>query len=173
MDVQIEGQHTEVTPETQAWITERLEGWNHPDADITHARVTLLKHTRHHKGSDEARIVVNLSGKTLSATQIADTLDDALYGVLKVMERELREFRRLRRGVVKGTEPRSRGRIVRLFPERDYGFIETDARREVYFHAHAVHGTAFAQLAVGMGVALVIEAGHAGPQAAWVMPQAV
>jgi len=27
--------------------------------------------------------------------------------------------------------------MVRLFVDRGYGFIETDARREVYFHAHA------------------------------------
>lgn len=173
MELQIEGQHTAVAPETQAWIAERLEGLNQPEEDIIHARVTLVKHERHQKGSDEARIFMTLSGKTLTATEVGETLDDALYGAFNVMERELREFRTVRRGVVKGAGPRPRGRIVRLFPDRAYGFIETESHREVYFHAHAVHGLPFAKLAVGMTVELDIEAGHAGPQASRVIPSMV
>ena len=60
---------------------------------------------------------------------------------------------------------------MRLFVDRGYGFIETDARREVYFHAHAVHGIPFEKLAVGMVVDLDIEAGKDGPQAARVIPR--
>jgi ribosome-associated translation inhibitor RaiA/cold shock CspA family protein len=170
MDLHIEGQHTTPAPATQAWIRQRLEGLDQPDQDIIHARVTLVKHERHQKGSEEVRIVVSLPGKTLSAVQNGDTLDDALYGAFDVMERTLREFREVRRGVVKGAGPRPRGRIVRLFPDREYGFIETESHREVYFHAHAVHGLPFDKLAVGMGVDLEIEAGHAGPQASQVIP---
>jgi cold shock CspA family protein len=51
-----------------------------------------------------------------------------------------------------------------------YGFIETEAHREVYFHAHAVHGIPFEQLHVNMVVDLDIEAGHAGLQAIRVTP---
>jgi len=141
MDLHIEGQHTTVAPETQNWITTRLEALNQPEEDIVHARVTLVKHERHRKGSEEARIFLTLAGKTFSATHGGNTLDDALYGALAVIERELREFRVRRREHVKSTEPRPRGRIVRLFPERAYGFIETESHREVYFHAHAVHGS--------------------------------
>ena len=59
---------------------------------------------------------------------------------------------------------------MRLFVDRGYGFIETDARREVYFHAHAVHGIAFEKLAMGMVVDLDSEAGNEGPQASRVIP---
>lgn len=173
MDLKVEGQHTEVSAEVKTWVTSRLEAMNQPDEDIIHARVTLVKNERHQKGSDEARIVLNLSGKTLNATSSGDTLDDALYSALDVIERELREFRVVRRGVVKGAGPRPRGRIVRLFPDRDYGFIETESHREVYFHAHAVHGLPFHKLAIGMGVDLDIEAGNAGPQASRVIPHIV
>lgn len=173
MDLKVEGQHTEVSAEVKTWVTSRLEAMNQPDEDIIHARVTLVKNERHQKGSDEARIVLNLSGKTLNATSSGDTLDDALYSALDVIERELREFRVVRRGVVKGAGPRPRGRIVRLFPDRDYGFIETESHREVYFHANAVHGLPFHKLAIGMGVDLDIEAGNAGPQASRVIPHIV
>jgi cold shock CspA family protein/ribosome-associated translation inhibitor RaiA len=165
MEVRIEGRHTQVAPDVQALIRQRLEELNTPHADILHARVTLVKHERHQHGSDEVHMFVTLSGKALSVTRTGDTLDDALYQALQVMSRELHDFRSIRQGTVKTPGPRPRGRIARLFPERGYGFIETESHREVYFHANAVHGLPFERLAVGMTVELDVEAGHAGPQA--------
>ena len=165
MDVHIEGHHTQVAPDVQAWITQRLEALNTPHADILHARVTLMKHERHQQGSEEVRVFVTLPGKTLSATRTGATLDEALSQALDVITHELHDFRVIRQRTVKTPGPRPRGRIVRLFPERAYGFIETESHREVYFHANSVHGLPFERLAVGMTVELDLEAGHAGPQA--------
>jgi cold shock CspA family protein/ribosome-associated translation inhibitor RaiA len=170
MDLHIEGHHTQVGPEVREWIMQRLEALNAPYHDILHARVTLMKHERHHKGSEEVRVFLALAGKILSATGTGDTLDDALYEALEVMTRELHTFRTLRQHAVKTSGPRPRGRIVRLFPERGYGFIETESHREVYFHAHALHGMSFEALAVGMPVELDVEEGHAGLQASRVTP---
>jgi hypothetical protein len=39
-----------------------------------------VKKTRHQQGSDEARVFLTLSGKTLSATRTVDILDEALQG---------------------------------------------------------------------------------------------
>ena len=170
MELHIEAQHIDLEPDLQTWITARLDALNAPDQDILHARVTVVKSVHHLRGSDEARVVLVLSGKTLSATHTGDTIDDALYEVLDVIERELHDFRTVRRGVVKEPGPRPHGRIVRVFPDEGYGFIETEAHREVYFHAHAVHGIPFEQLHVNMVVDLEIEAGHAGLQATRVTP---
>lgn len=170
MELQIEGRHTEIEPNVQAWITQRLDTLNTPHDDIIHARVTLLKHERHQKGSEEARLFLSLSGKTLSVTRTADTVDDALYQAFEVMTRELREFRTIRQRGAKTPGPRPRGRIVRLFVDRGYGFIETESHREVYFHANSVHQAPFEKLEVGMTVDLDIEPGHAGPQASRVTP---
>ena len=170
MDVQIEGHHTQVGPDVQAWISQRLEALNAPYQDIVHARVTLVKHERHHKGSDEAHVFVTLSGKTLSATRTGNTLDEALSEALDVITRQLREFRTIRQHAVKTHSPHPRGRIVRLFSDRGYGFIELESHREVYFHAHSIHNMPFEALEVGMLVDLDIEVGHAGPQASRVMP---
>ena len=170
MEVHIEGQHTAAESALQVWITQRLEELNARYQDILHARVTLVKNAHHQQGSDEARVFLTLSGQTLSATRTAATLDDALYEVLDVITRELDDFRTIRQHAAKTPGPRPRGRIVRLFPERGYGFIETESHREVYFHANSVHGVPFEQLAVGMAVDLDVEAGHAGPQASRVSP---
>ena len=170
MELQIEAQHTEVEPTLQDWIRARCEALNTPYEDILHARVALVKHPRHLRGSDEARVFLTLSGKTISVTRAGDTIEDALYEVFDVIERELHDFRILRRGVSKDPGPRIRGRIVRLFADRGYGFIETDTHREVYFHANSVHGVPFAKLQVDTVVDLDIEAGHQGPQATRVTP---
>ena len=68
MDLQIEGQHTEVASDVHSWIAEHLEALDAPYHDILHGRVTLVKSARHRHGSDEARVVLTLAGKTLSAT---------------------------------------------------------------------------------------------------------
>lgn len=170
MELHIEAQHTEVDPTLRDWIRTHCEALNTPYGDIMHARVALVKHPRHLHGSDEAHVFLTLSGKTMSVTRAGNTLEDALYEAFNVMERELHDFRILRRGVSKDPGPRIRGRIVRLFTERGYGFITTDTHREVYFHARAVHGMPFAKLQVNTVVDLEIEAGHQGPQATRVTP---
>jgi cold shock CspA family protein len=170
MELHIDAQHSELEPGLKTWLIERLEALNAPEQDILHARVTVIKHVHHLHGSDEARVVLGLSGKTLSVTRTGNTIEDALYAVFDVIARELHDFRTVRRGVSKAPGPRPRGRIVRLFPEEGYGFIETEAHRDVYFHAHAVHGIPFAHLQVNMVVDLDIEAGHAGLQATRVTP---
>jgi len=170
MELHVEAQHTEVDPTLRDWIGARCEALNTPHADIVQARVALVKHPRHLRGSDEARVVFTLSGKIINVTRAGETLEDALYKVFDVLERELHDFRSLRRGVSKDPGPRVRGRIVRLFVDRGYGFIATDTHREVYFHANAVHGMPFAKLQVDTVVDLDIEAGHQGPQATRVTP---
>jgi cold shock CspA family protein/ribosome-associated translation inhibitor RaiA len=170
MELHIDAQHIDLELGLQDWITERLEALNVPEQDILHARVTVVKNTHHLQGSDEARVVLVMSGKTLTATRTGDTIEDALYEVLDVIERELHDFRTVRRAVVKEPGPRPHRRIIRVFPDEGYGFIETEAHREVYFHANAVHGISFEQRQVNMVVDLDIEAGHAGLQATRVTP---
>jgi cold shock CspA family protein/ribosome-associated translation inhibitor RaiA len=169
MDLQIEALHTEVEPELREWISERMDELNRPADDILHARVSLLKQQRHQKGSDEVRVFLALSGKTLQVTQPGDTIQDALYEALSVLTQELREFRKQRRefdrtsGLTTGKT--TIGRIVSLFDDRDYGFIETDGNEEVYFHADVLQGLSFDQLDIGMTVSVLVEMGRVGPRA--------
>jgi len=170
MQVYIEGQHTEVQPELRTMITEQLEALNAPHDDIIHARVALDKDTHHQQGTDEVRVTLSLPGKMLTAKKTARTLYDAVNAALGAVERELQEFRDQRRGVVKEPGPRIRGRILRVFRDRGYGFAETETSQEVYFHANSVHGIAFEVLEVGMAMDLEIEAGEKGLQASRLTP---
>ena len=71
-------------------------------------------------------------------------------------------------GNVKAHEPATTGRIVRLVPDEECGFLETPDGREIYFHAHSVLDAQFADLAVGDAVRFVEEAGDEGAQASTV-----
>jgi putative sigma-54 modulation protein len=171
MQVQIEGHHTDVQAELRERITRRLEELNDPHEDIVHARVTLDKDTHHQQGVDEVRVILTLSGKMLTAKKTASRLYDAANAALETIERELKAFRSQRRGVIKDPGPRIRGRIVRIFLDRGYGFIETETSQEVYFHTNSVHGIPFGQLEVGMAMDLEVEAGEKGLQASRVTPR--
>jgi ribosomal subunit interface protein len=170
MQIYIEGQHTDVQPELRERIRQRLEQLNVPHEDILHARVAIEKATHHQQGADEVRVTLTLPGKTLTAKKTATTLYDATNAALETIERELKEFRDQRRGVLKEPGPRIRGRIVRIFRDRSYGFAETETFQEVYFHANSVHGIRFEELEVGMPMDLEIEAGQKGPQASRMTP---
>jgi ribosomal subunit interface protein len=171
MQVYIEGQHTDIQPELREHITQYLEALNAQHEDILHARVALDKDTHHQQGVDEVRVILTLPGKQLTAKKTATTLYDAANAALETIERELKEFRDQRRGVVKEPGPRIRGRIIRIFRDRGYGFVETETHQEVYFHANSVHGIAFEDLEVGMAMDLDIEAGEKGPQASRMTPR--
>lgn len=84
------------------------------------------------------------------------------------LKRELQEYADKQRGDVKSHEAHPRGRVVRVFHDRGYGFLESDEGYEVYFHQNAVLDGSFARLAVGDEVWFEEEEGEQGPQASTV-----
>lgn len=171
MQIYIEGQHTDVQSELRERITQRLEELNAQHDDILHARVALDKDTHHQQGADEVRIILSLAGKMLTARKTATTLYDATNAALETINRELRRFRKQRKEGVQGSGPRISGKVVKLFSERQYGFVETETYAEVFFHADAVRDVSFDKLEVGMVMDLEIESGEKGPQAARITPR--
>jgi cold shock CspA family protein/ribosome-associated translation inhibitor RaiA len=82
--------------------------------------------------------------------------------------RQVEEYSRIRRREVKALEPeRQYARIVRLYPEQGYGFIETPERQNVYFHRAVVRDDGFDALELGSEVfyTLADEEGPMGPMA--------
>ena len=78
-------------------------------------------------------------------------------------------MRRLQRQV-KHHEPAPAGRVARLDPSGEFGFIETTDGREIYFHRNSVLNDAFHRLKLGTAVAYSEEEGEKGPQASTVRP---
>lgn len=89
----------------------------------------------------------------------------AINDAFKETARRLEDYVRRRRGQVKQRIGPPQGRVVRLFPDEGYGFLEDADGREIYFHRNSVLDGAFSRLEVGNEVRFAEEPGEKGPQA--------
>ncbi len=123
---------------------------------------------RHHRGKLYGiRIDITIPRKEIAVTReenedIYVSLRNAFDSAFRILE----EHRRRERGVVKTHEEHPSGRVIKLFPEEQYGFIRTaEDERDVYFHSNSVLNGDFAKLKVGTEVSFLEEQGKEGPQA--------
>ncbi|MBZ5558025.1 MAG: HPF/RaiA family ribosome-associated protein [Acidobacteriia bacterium] len=109
--------------------------------------------------------------KTTKGTDLDPERQHAFVAVREafdVARRRLQDYGRRQRGAVKIPARSPRGRVVRLFPVDDYGYVEAEDGHEVYFQKHSVLKDAFDRLTVGSQVSFVEEPGDKGPQASTV-----
>lgn len=92
----------------------------------------------------------------------------AIREAFDIARRRLQDYARQQRGAVKTAAQQSQGCVSRFFPIDEYGYIETEDGREVYFQKSSVLKDGFDHLAVGNAVSFVEEAGEKGPQASTV-----
>lgn len=124
---------------------------------------------RRHQGKlYSVRIDITVPGKELAVTR--EENEDAYVAVRDAFDaavRKLEEHARRRHGDVKSHATPPTGRIIRIFPDSDYGFIKTSDDREIYFHRNSVlDNVDFKQLKFGTEVTFIEEQGKEGPQAA-------
>jgi ribosome-associated translation inhibitor RaiA len=170
MDLQIEGVHTDVTPQWRVDIEARVADL-HPGHDITHVRVRLTEHD--HRSPDDSHsvlIVVQIPGHTITAEKQQGTFEEAIHDTFDAVAVELEKIREKRAShEVNVSAPPERGIVTKLLPADDYGFIALEDGTEVYFHRNAVRDAVFEQMD-GMEVSLNVEPGEKGPQATVVQP---
>jgi ribosomal subunit interface protein len=138
---------------------------------IMSCRVAVEAPVRHHRkgGPFKVRIDLSVPGAELVVNRQAD---DDLYVAIRdafdAARRKLEDYARRQRGAMKAHEAPTHGRVIKLFPEEGYGFLETSDGHEIYFHHHSVLRAGFDRLAIGTGVRYVEEQGEHGPQASTV-----
>ncbi|MFZ5449127.1 MAG: cold shock domain-containing protein [Thermodesulfobacteriota bacterium] len=171
-DIHIEGRQVEILPEWRAKIEAELARLQkHYKDPILHARVEIMATPHHRLGAFEVHLVVNVPGDTITLLRQGDMVMPLVVEAFDALDRRLREHSQVAQQQVKThLEVAEHGRVVRLFPEEDYGFIESDAGLEVYFHANALKKGKFSHLKPGAPVKFAQEAGDKGPQAIWVQP---
>jgi ribosomal subunit interface protein len=137
---------------------------------IISCRVVVEGPGRHHRqGPYAVRIDVTVPGTDLVVDRQTDTdLYVAIRDAFDAARRRLEDHARRQRGDVKAHEAVSHGRVSKLLPERDHGFLETPEGREIYFHRNSVLHPGFERLAIGTEVRFTEEAGDQGPQASTV-----
>jgi len=137
---------------------------------IMGCRVVVEELQRRHRRGNlySVRIDITVPGKELAVSRQEN--EDAYVAIRDAFDaavRLLEEHGRQKRGVVKAhTEP-TLGRIIRVFPTSNYGFIMSSGDREIYFHRNSIVGdVGFSDLKLGTEVTFIEEQGSEGPQAA-------
>jgi ribosomal subunit interface protein len=170
MDIEIQTQHVEMQPEWRTLIEERLARLAERYPKLIRVHVTL-KHGPHHAhGAEEVDIVATYPRATLRAGKREEGMRDAVHAALEALERQLAEHRDEQQRFGTGFGARASGTIERLFADRGYGFIQSEAGEEVYFHRNALRELDFATLELGLPVSIEVEQGSHGLHATRVFP---
>jgi ribosomal subunit interface protein len=167
LPLQITARDVSLSEAAQADIRAKAENLETYYNGIIGCRVVVEGPVRHHrKGPFTVRIDLSVPGAELVVDRQADEdLYVAIRDAFDAARRRLEDYARRQRGEVKSREEPPRGRVSRLFPAEDYGFLETPDGREIYFHRHSVLHPGFDRLAVGTEVRFAEESGEKGPQA--------
>jgi cold shock CspA family protein len=140
---------------------------------ITSCRVVVSAPHHHHVSGNlyEIKIDVTIPGIEIVVSRIPpehkknEKIALALREAFDTARRRLEDAVRKQSGAVKAHGTPAHGRIARLSPEQDHGFIESSDGRDVYFHANSVSKGGIGRLEVGTQVRFVEEQGINGPQA--------
>jgi ribosomal subunit interface protein len=148
-------------------IAEKAEKLDRFSERIMSCRVVVDSvQRRHHQGKlFGVRIDVTVPGKELYTSEQSEDVYVCIRDAFDSAYRLVEEKRRRERGVVKTHEETPTGRVARIFPDEQYGFIHTTDDRDVYFHRNSVLNGDFHRLKVGAEVSFLEEQGKEGPQA--------
>ena len=180
LPLQITFRHMESSDAVTARIRERAGELERFFDRIISCRVVVeCRHPRRQQGNlFRVRIDLKVPGREITVGRdpaahkahedIYVAIRDAFDAARRVLEDHVRE----RRGEVKLHAVPEHGRIARLLPERDGGFILTSDGNEIYFHRNSVANSGFDKLAVGDEVRFVAQHSEsaAGRQASTVVP---
>ena len=163
----------ETSPALEADIRERVQKLEKLCDHIISCHVVVEQLHRHkHRGNlFNIRIDVAVPGKTLIVEhehRMDHGHEDAYVAArdsFNAMGRKLEDYARRERGDVKHHDEPDHGRIVELYPNMDYGNIESSDGRVIYFHRNSIVNGNFDDLENGTRVRYVEEAGDEGPQA--------
>ncbi len=177
--LEIRFQQMDPSPAVEARIREKVEALERVAPRLTSCRVVVEKEDRHQTKGNLYRVRLDISvpGKGIAVSRAGpqDHAHEDVYVAIRdafaAAQRQLKERSRIVAGTVKQREEPFTGRIIRLFPDEGYGFIET-AAGEVYFHRNSVVDGSFDRLEIGGEVRLEVaeDESPAGWQATTVQP---
>jgi ribosomal subunit interface protein len=178
MQLEVSFRNMDRSDAVEARVREKAEKLERFFDRITSCRVVIEAINRQHTkgnlyhvhielGLPGSQVVVDRnSGKKHAHEDVYVAVRDAFNAA----RRRLEDHSRRKAGRVKAHEVPPHGKVVRLFPEEGYGFIETSAGHEVYFHQNSLVDADFGKLKAGQEVRVVLaeKESETGPQASTV-----
>lgn len=157
----------------EADIRQKAEKLDRFYSHIMSCRVLVERsHGRHRKGNlYRIRLDITVPDKEIVVTrdpaehQAHEDMYVSIRDTFDAARRQLQDYARIRRGDVKHHDEPHTARVARLFPDEDYGFLETLDGGEVYFHRNALANADFDSLEIGTEVQFIEEHLDEGPQA--------
>jgi cold shock CspA family protein len=177
--VQIDFQGLEAKPELSSAIDKHIGQLEERFGRVTAGRIVVKGPGGRHRTGGLYEINIRLSLPEGREVNIARTpqnderhadLNYALNDAFKRARRQLQDQVRKLQGQVKQHEGPPLGTVTELDPLGEFGFLETDDGREIYFHRNSVLDGGFSALSVGARVTFAEEMGDKGPQASTVKP---
>ncbi len=176
LPLEITFRNMDPSPAVQANVRDRVAKLEQFYDRIVACRVAIeAPHKHHHKGRlYHVRVDITVPDGELVASRrpednhAHEDVYVAVRDACQAAERQLKAYAERRRREVKSHEAPAHGRVRELFPQMEYGEIETADGRHVYFHRNSVLNGDFAHLEAGAEVRFVEEEGERGPQASTV-----
>jgi len=175
--VEIDFQGMDARPAIQADIAKHVAELEQRFGRVTAGRVVLKAPGGHHRTGGLYEVNIRLAlpdgrevniDRTANADERHSDLSFAINDAFKRARRQLQDSVRELQGQVKHHEGAAIGTVVRLDPAGEFGFLETNDGREIYFHRKSVLNDSFPRLAVGTRVTFAEEEGEKGTQASTV-----
>ncbi|NNG03567.1 MAG: HPF/RaiA family ribosome-associated protein [Inquilinus sp.] len=145
---------------------------------ITQVRVAVEAPHRHQHTGKLFRVAIEISvpGKKLIVNhagpknQAHEDVYVALRDAFAAATRQLEDYVRTLRGHVKVHEAPPHGRVLQVFAEEGYGYVQTSDGQEVYFNRNAVPDDGFDELGPGIEVRVTVAPDDSGdgPRAQYV-----
>ena len=168
----------EHSPKAEAHVNKEMAKLERVFGRIVDGRVVIETSNRQHgkKRIYHVGLDINVPGGQVIVSR--DSHDDhshedlatAIRDAFRAARRQLEGHSANRRGEVKVHAAPPHGRVARVFPERDFGFIEGADGQEVYFHRNSVLNGKFDALEPGAEVRYSVISGDKGLQATGVAP---
>lgn len=166
------------TKALEEYIRDEVKGLEQASDAVISCRVAVEKPQEHQRSGSPYRVRIDLRlpprhelviKREAGEGDIHDDLRTVLSQAFDAARRRLREQMEIQRGEVKVHEPREQsGFVVRIFPDRGFGFLKTPEGLEYYFHQNSVRNGEFDRLEVGSEVRFAPGQGEEGPQASTV-----
>jgi ribosome-associated translation inhibitor RaiA/cold shock CspA family protein len=178
--LQITFRHMDTSDAVTARIRQRAEELKRFFDRIISCRVVVeCRHPRHLQGNlFRVRVDLKVPGREIAVGRdpaVHHSHEDVYVAVRDAFDttrRLLEDYVREARGDVKLHAVPDHGKIARLFPEQNCGFILSADGTEIYFHRNSVTNGGFDKLEVGDQVRFVAQHDESaqGPQASTVAP---